>query len=340
MKKNYALIILMVLITSIAFSQPTITYNGNCPQIGDVFFQSYFDEQVDPGPSGENQNWVFSTINISETGVYEAMDPSETPFGNIFTESNIAFHINNQESYNYEYNTSTESVNYGTGFNSKDQLIIHYSNPSTLMIFPFSYNNTFSDTYFGSYTFEGLETHESGTSNVIADGWGSITTPNATYNNVLRVKTEREHIDSVFMEDMFLYATNINYTDYAWYAPNLKSPVFAITLSNCTGVCDTVGYYTTSTQQVVNIEDNIEDFKVYPNPASDKILVSFITNRINKISISIVDLMGREIMQYQKDVISSGLQSFDLPLNTLENGLYFVKIDNGNSTSSKKIIVR
>jgi len=340
MKKNYALIILMALITSPVFSQITITYDGNCPQIGDVFFQSYFNEQIDPGPSGENQNWVFSTVNIFETGIYEAMDPSETPFGNIFTESNIAYNIDNQESFNYGYNTSAESVNNGTGFNSKDQLIIHYTNPSTLMIYPFSYNNTFSDTYFGSYTFEGLETHESGTSNVVADGWGSIITPAATYNNVLRVKTEREHIDSVFMEDMFLYATITNYTDFAWYAPNIKSPVFAITLSNCTGVCDTVGYYTTSTQQVVNIENNIEDFKVYPNPASDKILLSFSTHKTGKITISVVDLTGKEILQYQKNLILNGLQSFDLSLNKLENGLYFVKIDDGNSASSKKIIVR
>ena len=63
MKKNYALIVLLVLTTSLVFSQPTITYNGNASQIGDVYYFSNTEDQLDPGPSGANQTWNFSVIN-------------------------------------------------------------------------------------------------------------------------------------------------------------------------------------------------------------------------------------------------------------------------------------
>jgi hypothetical protein len=339
MKKNYFFSLALVFMAGLVFSQPTITYNGNCPQIGDIYYQSYFDQPVSPGPSGENQTWNFTNLDIFETGEYLAMDPDDTPFGNIFTESNIAFNYNNEEIYHFGYSTSSESVNNGTGFVNKSDMIIHYSNPATLMQYPFSYNSSFTDSYYGAYVYEGLETHESGGVYTLADGWGNITTPAGTYNNVLRVKTERDHVDSVWMEGIFIYATTINYIDYAWYAPDVRLPVFAITLSNCMGVCDTVGYYTTSTQQIPDAYQSISQLKISPNPANEIVHINFEIDQINPIQISIIDITGKIIYKNNYIPISLGLQKVNIQLNNIDAGLYFLSLSDNNKSISNKIMI-
>ncbi len=340
MKKNYALIILLVLTISIVFSQPSITYSGNAPQIGDIYYHSNTNDLLNPGPAGANQSWDFSEINVSSTSQSSIMNPNNTPFANDFPECNQVYHFNETSTYLY-YDLSQDEMNhYGEGFDDNPPMIIYFTDPIKEIEYPFAYNNSFDDEYASSKIYEGLTWHTHGSVTTTADAWGSVTTPEDTYNNVLRVLSVRNQVDSVFIEDIFMYATTCTIWNYSWHTGSSHTPVMAISIFDSDILSDTTSNYTTSTQHVVNPVTEIRSLQVYPNPASDKILVSFTTNRINKITISIVDLTGKEIMQYQKDVISNGLQTFDLSLNMLKKGLYFVKIDDGNSTSSKKIIVR
>ncbi len=341
MKKIYFLFIAL-LCTGTLLSQPVITYSGNCPQIGDVYQQLYFDEQVDPGLAGANQVWDFSYVGYYESGLYQAIDPAGTPFVSDFPESNIAYTYDQSEhSYSYGHYSPTELLNNGTGFEDEQSpIIIHYSDPATLMVYPYSFNNTFEDTYYGEFTTSGLLTRERGTINTVADGWGSITTPEGVFNSVLRVKTQRTHTDSVWMDDLFIYVTTVHYFDYSWYAPDVKIPVFAITISDCQGGYDTLGYYITAPQQINETNERLAFFMIYPNPAHDQMSITFKAKYGDQVSISVMDMSGKELIRQDNNILSTGIQNVPLNLKELHNGLYLVKISDGTKVKSTKLVIR
>ncbi|RLD46582.1 MAG: hypothetical protein DRI88_07345 [Bacteroidetes bacterium] len=340
MKKMYILFIAL-LSTGTLFSQYTITYSGNCPQIGDAIHQTYFNHPVDPGPAGANQTWDFSTLMESENGIYQAVDPDGTPFSNDFPESNIAYTYSSSEDvYTYGQNSPSEALNNGVGFDEADMTVIHYSDPATLMIYPFSYTGTFTDTYYGEYTISGLLTHERGTINAVADAWGSITTPLQSYNDVLRVKIDRVVVDSMWIGSLFISTVTVNYTDYSWFAPDIRIPVLCITMSESQGVYDTTGYYIASPQQINETTDRLAFLNIYPNPARDHISITFKAKYGDQVSISIIDMSGKELFRQDNNILSTGIQNIPLSLKEFHNGLYLVKISDGTKVKSTKLVIR
>lgn len=340
MKKFYFLSVFCFWVIASLYAQPTITYNGNAPQIGDVFYQSFTDDALDPGPAGANQSWNFSSVNVTETKVSYAVDPSVTPFAGDFPESNIAFDYSADNIYHYANISNTEFFNNGTGFDETPPLIIHNTDPSLQMQYPFSYNDNFIDTYFAAYEFEGLLTHQRGTSDVTADAWGSITTPEGTYN-VLRVKTIRDHIDSVWMSGIFIYTTSTLFTDYGWYTDNSRIPVFALTIIESALTTDTTGYYST---QSIGIPEQVPAFtnlKIYPNPACDHISVCFTNNQTEDINIQTFNQLGQEVKSLTKNPGFTKDQNLNINLEALQPGVYFIRLSDETSNGSiQKFIKR
>jgi hypothetical protein len=105
---------------------------------------------------------------------------------------------------------------------------------------------------------------------------------------------------------------------------------------------DNTWYYTTSTPMVrmnfdptvsINEVENTFGLNVYPNPASDVINVT--VNKAVDATISIVDVTG-------KVVKTSSLNGLATTVNTagLTNGVYYVNITDGVSTSTQKVVIR
>lgn len=338
MKKKTTALLLFTLFTGALISQPTITYNGNAPQIGDEFYQSYSVDQLLPGPQGANKTWDFSIINVYETGEVHAVDVSSTPFSDVFTNANIAFNYDETGTYNYSDIQQNVAFNLGTGFDEAQQMIIYYDDPAKLLEYPFSYNDNFTDTYTGEYQLEGLLTKQSGTLTKTADAWGTITTPAGTFENVLRLKTIRDHIDSIFMQDIFISRTIITYKDYEWYTSSSHAPIFAITITNSALINDTVSYYSTGTTNVLEFESQNIDFSIVPNPAHNIINIQYTSGKKGKVDISIFDLTGKKVMY--KELFFNNLDNKEafLHIEQLNAGLYFVKINNGTNSLTKKLI--
>jgi len=340
MKKNYTLIVLLVLTTSIVFSQPTITYSGNAPQIGDMFYFSVNEESIDPGPSGANQNWDFSDFNVTSNFETSIMAPGNTPFASDFPECNQVNHFDGTTTYTYYDLSQSEMNHYGEGFEDNPPLIIYFTDPVKQIEFPFAYNDSFDDDYASSKVYEGLTWHTYGTNTTTADAWGSVTTPEDTYNSVLRVLSERTQVDSVFIEDMFMYATITTYSHYGWHTASSHTPVMAISINESDQGTFYCSHYTTSSQHVISPIAGINSLKVSPNPANDLLQISFEAEDNSRIQISIIDLTGREILSSEYVSNNSGDQLTTMDLEKIDAGLYFVKISNGKKTLSKKIIVR
>lgn len=75
---------------------------------------------------------------------------------------------------------------------------------------------------------------------------------------------------------------------------------------------------------------------IYPNPATDGLVnVQLQNTNSNDVTVSVVNQIGQEVYN---TTVKSGIQKVQLNTENLTPGIYFVKINNGSSTDSKKLI--
>ena len=84
---------------------------------------------------------------------------------------------------------------------------------------------------------------------------------------------------------------------------------------------------------VANLDEiSAADFSVYPNPASEVININ--SNKMLNATVSLSDLTG-------KVVKTSTINGLTASVNTsgLNNGIYYVTITDGNSSSTQKVVI-
>ena len=90
------------------------------------------------------------------------------------------------------------------------------------------------------------------------------------------------------------------------------------------------GAYSEFTGIADNQQKPLNDLLVYPNPANDRLYISYKSEN-QKINFSIIDLMG-------KTILSNSLDAEYIDISMLENGVYFIQLNNGNKISTAKFI--
>lgn len=79
-------------------------------------------------------------------------------------------------------------------------------------------------------------------------------------------------------------------------------------------------------------ENGIEGLSFYPNPAtSGKIYITTKNNEDKQITI--FDILGKKVIQ-------TALSSKELNISSLSPGVYIIKIEEGDSSATRKLIVR
>ena len=80
--------------------------------------------------------------------------------------------------------------------------------------------------------------------------------------------------------------------------------------------------------------------KVYPNPALDLINVEFTLEKRAVVEISLTDVSGNLVKLLMKDAADEGKNLFSFNKGVLSHGIYFLRINSGNSTiANEKIII-
>lgn len=100
----------------------------------------------------------------------------------------------------------------------------------------------------------------------------------------------------------------------------------------CFGISHVTHAQTEPSKVSVASTYDITDLSIYPNPVSnDKI---FITTQLNsKKEIKIYDVLG-------KNVLSTLLLGKELNVSKLPPGVYILKINEGNQSATRKLVVR
>ena len=88
---------------------------------------------------------------------------------------------------------------------------------------------------------------------------------------------------------------------------------------------------------IADVDNIIYDLTVFPNPASDEMRFRFTIEKPTKARISIHDVQGREVFT-STEVIQSGTSTKEIPLHTLENGIYILRISTGSTSYIAKFV--
>ena len=101
---------------------------------------------------------------------------------------------------------------------------------------------------------------------------------------------------------------------------------FNITLTNPTAI-----------SEFENARKN--QLKIYPNPITNKSVISFQTKTSGKVNISIYDMQGRKICTLLYKKLSAGTQTVPVSISLPASGVYFCKLQTPDGISTKKLIV-
>lgn len=84
----------------------------------------------------------------------------------------------------------------------------------------------------------------------------------------------------------------------------------------------------------------LNNVKVYPNPVTDQLNLTYLVNKDSNVTIMIMDVLGNEVATLFSEHLSAGQQNHSFNIaSKLNSGFYFVRLMVGNETVVKRISV-
>lgn len=340
--KNFTLALSIVFIsacTVFSYGQTVITYSNHAPLIGYSATVKSIPEVfgVDVGPDGAGVSWDFTQYEGAENVDYDFVDPQNTPYASMVSGCNVAQKMIDGAQYHFFEGTSQHTIEKGIG-QTVDQVNIYneYPDPWKVMVYPFAFGNSFVDDYHVVLDMNPVIDMQQiiiGTMTVTADGWGTLTNPEGTYSNVLRIKKVHEDSTALIIDGELVNTSSYIYNEYFWYSDSHRNFVQRI-YEDVEFAYFTVAYLT---GEVAGIEDGMQDMiSIYPNPVSNLL---FIENNgsMQYDHAEITDVSGRVI---KNTAIEGSQQNNSVDLSSLPAGMYFLKLINENAIIAvKKMMV-
>jgi hypothetical protein len=82
----------------------------------------------------------------------------------------------------------------------------------------------------------------------------------------------------------------------------------------------------------------VSSLNVYPNPVTDKTVLTFYNTENAVYTVKVLDAMGKEV--YAENINSVlGMNRADLNLNGISSGVYFLVLSNAKATATRRLIV-
>ena len=91
--------------------------------------------------------------------------------------------------------------------------------------------------------------------------------------------------------------------------------------------------------QSVGEHIGIEDFSIFPNPATERINVKLSTESAESINIKLMDMAGK-VLHIEEFTHSGGEFQYNTPVDHLSKGMYLLRIQTEKGQITKKIIVQ
>ncbi|MEN8927235.1 MAG: T9SS type A sorting domain-containing protein [Flavobacteriales bacterium] len=100
-------------------------------------------------------------------------------------------------------------------------------------------------------------------------------------------------------------------------------------------------YFTKELISMVSLEENtpLANFGIFPNPAVSNLTINFeLLKATESVNITVIDVNGRIVKTINNDFEGQGFQTVNANVSGLNAGIYFVRVQAGNSLVTKKFI--
>jgi hypothetical protein len=321
--------IILVLTTTLSFSQSL-----NKADLQPVQGENYLRYEVDqhdslrPGKPGKGQLWDLSNLVESQQNIHQfrVISASSAPHNISGASYALEYYmLSDTASKNYTYYRDTADGYYELA-NIQTITDSRYTDPQTISRFPWAYGDSMTDDFCFTLTVFTTTNTYCGTAKIKFDGTGSLLLGvKQPIQNIVRLKYETAMLkvggtDSVFN------------TVYFWYKPGIHHPLAHYSIyREKSGYSSRKGFIYSQTNYTSLVEQNTGPVVVYPNPCDALLTVQL---DAEPQSIILTDILGNEVGEFSHE---NGC--FRMETSSLSNGVYFLAIHDGGSTSVRKIVV-
>lgn len=333
--KKINLIIAIIFASLIANSQITLKYETHALQ-ANYTHTTQFVENVKAGNNGENQIWDFSNFTCGHEKSSQIISEEDVP-ERLQNYTNVT--INDGDNYFY-FDVNEYGIDY-YGLVTPNA-IINYNEPIEKMNYPFTYGDKTEGEFTGTGLYYGrVKTDIYGIYSIEADGFGTIVLPgDVTLSNVLRVKTVNTTVE------ISCKTTETENVKYLWFSKDYRYPIMVvIETTRKEGDKVTVtntGYYNEKAFQTEVEETNkqLSDFSVnvFPNPATNFVNINYNLAQKTNVNIDVYNITGAKVATIVENQEQKGTQN-QVFTPSLALGTYFIKMNLGNETIFKKIVL-
>ena len=94
-------------------------------------------------------------------------------------------------------------------------------------------------------------------------------------------------------------------------------------------------YPTTS----INKVENVLNYSVYPNPATENVSISFDLLNSNEVSVQVIDINGKIVSETITETFAAGSNKIDIATANLSQGMYLVKFQTAETSLTTRLVV-
>lgn len=327
---------------SFLISQPILNQSNNTNSIGSqVAFTPCDTVGFQPGAAGVNATWSFPNLISSPAANVSFKSPANTMGGSQFTGANIATETGTSGNIDRAFYLEDNMGRYFVGAISAAGSVIEYTDFQQLISYPFTYNDMYTDNFLGSSANGGVTQTRIGTATVEADGYGTLTTPAGTFNNVIRIKTVMTYRDtSSLLGDLATY----DETRWEWFSTISATQLMvhsrlAITVFGFVSTINSVTYHDLSGMSLAEEQGRNVNYLLVPSSQNGTIDLLVDLNTPTNVTVKLFNLSSQMISESTLSVLGKQRYKLDLPI--LGTGIYFFKIeDQQGQMITQKWVVR
>ena len=316
------------------------------------------DNNLGPGDAGVNINWDFGSINQNDAVLiepFEYVEANTTKYFSEFQNALVAIRpvdtLSEGRHQYFQINTTEFNLLGSRNFN----MITRYNNPEQLISFPLDFEGQFEDDFDGQfYTInqESLATFFSGSITATYDAIGTLITPEGTFEDVIRIRTERIVVDSNTTADVTsLFTTTA--TVYTWYQGSIGNIIASLSISKTDTEVIIGGF---SSQKSEGVETRTftwmssglttsasefsfpNSFAAYPNPVQESLTIEFTGFCNCEGRIEVLNHLG-QVMSRNTIKLQTGQQmQLNLQFADYSEGYYLLRVESPQERWVKNII--
>lgn len=176
---------------------------------------------------------------------------------------------------------------------------------------------------------------------ISTDAAGDETQCNTTYTDC-----ESEFLSEVVYNEQNITATQVVWASYVWADPTDDN------LQVVETDCSTGNYKRAPKEKNENklqntmslgmglyAGNNKKDLIIYPNPASDRVNISFSLDKTTEGTLEVVDVLGRKVSSVGKYKCNVGENVIAINTAELSTGIYIVKLKVDNQLLTKQLVI-